>query len=539
MTGEGPGTRAFVPLLALLLVLAANAGLSGWWMHKNGFFARPLIHEHTLLRVDAILMELALEKGIVEGARAALFYRHHHGPVIPLSGALAGLLTGDRGIGPTSTWLASCVVFGSLLLYGTYRLARSVELSRGLSVAATALAAAAPVAACHERTFLQQGPMAAFVTLAIAAIVRSDGFTKAGPAAAAGFFAGLATLSKNMAPLYLAGPAVAALAVAGRPAPLARRVRGVLIALVAAALPVAPWLVESGALSFRYAGVGTTGGLPDTGRWSYLPLELVNNGWGLLPGAALVLLVTAALVVRPSGPRNPLLIPAAQIVASYPALVWWRSTGNSQYLLSWIPVLGIVAVELWRRARTRAPAVAGAAAVLLVLGAAVNVFLAQRGVDDDRAGPTWLGLQFPPVVDHYLAGRMAPYAVVASPQPERWPVSEFADLVLSRTPGEPRVLTNHQFLSADHMRAEALLKGREVMRCGVLGLEAGPLAKSIADSDYFVHDDLPAVFPPLDHVRAWLAARGIATEVVARCPLVGDRQVSLLAVVHRHGVESR
>src|SRR5436190_20809868 len=238
--GNGAGGKLRSVRLVLTLVLIGNAASCGLWMHRNGFLVRPLPAEFATARAQAVRILVAAERGVLDAARTIIEHRHQHGPVLSATAALVALSTGDRAVGPVATWICSCVVFGTLLLFGTWRLATGLGLPPWPSVAATALVASSPVVACYQRTFFHQMPMAALVTLALAETVRTHGFTRFGPSMRAALLCGLACLAKNVAPIYLAGPILAEVAFGRR---TGQRIRwGVLAAALSVAVfVVAPW----------------------------------------------------------------------------------------------------------------------------------------------------------------------------------------------------------------------------------------------------------------------------------------------------------
>ena len=110
-------------------------------------------------------------------------------------------------------------------------------------------------------------------------------------------------------------------------------------------------------------------------------------------------------------------------------------------------------------------------------------------------------------------------------------MTELAEAVTSRPMGRtPVVLGTHQFLSGANMRCPALLAGRDVSpRSLDSRASASVWLRDVEASDYLVQDDL---FGPLAGALDLLSKSGIRTEVVLRVPVIGERAVTLVRVLH-------
>lgn len=122
-------------------------------------------------------------------------------PFFPLSTVpLYGLLGETRAV----AHFTSSVYLG-LHLLGTYLLGRRQHGVAGGLLSAGLLSTFSAVINL-SRDYHYDFPAAAFVTLAVACLLASDGFTRLGPATGFGIFLGLATLTKSMAAPFLLGP---------------------------------------------------------------------------------------------------------------------------------------------------------------------------------------------------------------------------------------------------------------------------------------------------------------------------------------------
>jgi 4-amino-4-deoxy-L-arabinose transferase-like glycosyltransferase len=305
------------------------------------------------------------------------------GPLLPAVTALAYPIVG-RG------------VFGSLLVLplffaglvgAAFGLARRL-VSDSWAVVAALGVAAIPAVTDYTRLFHFALPATACMTAALWALVRSDGFRRAGWAAAFGLFAALMLLSRTMTVAYIPGFALAAGALLLVEAPDLRvRARNLAIAAGTAALVAGPWYLRNARSVYDYiVGSGYGEGATVFGRhysiasWAYWTKELRLSlaYMGLPLAGALLLSFVVALVylvarqkraIRPSRPRSAraaaVLALALVVLEGYLVLTTSRNEGTG-FALPWIPVLVILGVVAAASVPRRALRVA-LAAVLVVL----------------------------------------------------------------------------------------------------------------------------------------------------------------------------
>ncbi len=220
-----------------------------------------------------------------------------------------------------------------------------------------------------SRDYLHDLPAAAFVALALLALVRSEGLTRLAHAAAFGAFTGLAAVTKSMAPAFIIGPAVYAFAVQER-AGQRRRTGPLLLALAAAALVALPWWGRHAGAGIWYLwhyGVGegaaayAPGGeqLLSLRSLGYYALALTNEGTSV----PLALVAVAVALARRVAPRPRISSCATRrllwvwLASGYIALTLSVNKSPDRYtifLLTPLALLLAAAIAELRRARTAA-----------------------------------------------------------------------------------------------------------------------------------------------------------------------------------------
>ncbi len=157
-----------------------------------------------------------------------------YAPLTYLVGAVASLIAGFH---PMVLVLSSNVVFVPLLAFGCFGTARIAYGPRaGVLAAVVALGSPMFISMMHEYE-LETGE-AAMVAVSVWAILASRRFERVGIAALAGVLSGLALMTKQTAPIFLAGLVLLALIRGGW-----RNWRGLIAAGVAVAVVAGPWYI--------------------------------------------------------------------------------------------------------------------------------------------------------------------------------------------------------------------------------------------------------------------------------------------------------
>lgn len=225
-----------------------------------------------------------------------------------------------------------------------------------------------------SRDYLHDFPAAAFVALALLALASSDGLTRARHAAAFGVFAGLAAVTKSMAPVFIVPPLLYVLVTRFRRGLRPRRT-ALLLSSTAALLIALPWWHRHAGAALWYLwhyGVGagaaafapSSGGLLDPGNLGFYAVALVNEGTSVpmalvAAGVALAQLGQPRPTESPSGTLRSLLW--VWIVAGYALLTLSRNKAPDRYPVFLLtPVAALLAAGITGMARGRTVALGGA-----------------------------------------------------------------------------------------------------------------------------------------------------------------------------------
>ena len=264
--------RGTACLVALVVLLAAHFAITLWWFGQDN---HPIWgdEESHLLQARAYYAALtAPNTGLLERMhKAAVLPPPYpvHPPLTHLAGACFAILF---GYGVHQMAAVSMLAF-LLLLLGTWRLARSF-LAPARALFAVAVVSLTPGLFVSSRYFMTDYPLAALVVWLMALAVRGEVFLRPGRAGVFGMLAGLAILSRTIAPVYFLVPALLTFfhdAFACRRSPERKTGRmvsrllgcGVLSVVVAAAI-AAPWHVYNRAAfeNFWFHQHSGTGGRP-------------------------------------------------------------------------------------------------------------------------------------------------------------------------------------------------------------------------------------------------------------------------------------
>jgi hypothetical protein len=388
-----PSSRA--PLVLAVVVLAQFvldvvwlrrfrfSGITGW--DESGYMSRGLNDAHAFVVGGPLKLLWAYEKQAVEA---------------PLVSLLAVPGNAIFGLGVFQSLLL--IPFLAILLtVATYALARKL-VGSWWAVLAALVVASMPVVTDYSREFVFPVPAAAFMTLALWAILSSDYLRRTWWVAAAGAFVGGLLLSRTMTVSFLPGIAVVTLGqlLASRDDRGERALR-LLAGAGVAAVVAGSWYLHNWPsvydylTSSGYGSAASSAGTPSpVTAWHYWSKELglvLNQTY--LPLAvllALVALVSAALWLfrtrRPVAVRRELLgsasfALAAVVVEGY--LVLTSSTNEgSAFALPFLPALVILAVAMV--GAMRSARLAAAFAALLVAVSVANLAM-KAGVSSPLA----------------------------------------------------------------------------------------------------------------------------------------------------------
>ncbi len=515
--------------LVLFAVVVLHAAVATWWMHDQGFLRRPAPPEAaTQQREAAGYAERIAQDGLFAAAFDAWTANSHHTKLVPFSAGALGVLVGDPAVGPVVQWTYDAL-WGVVLAVGAYRLARRFMGRRAAILAAT-LFLWAPAVHAYQRVFYWQYPMTALLPWALRALLDSDGFRRLRPAATFGAYLGLATLAKNIAPMYVVGSCAVALFGAWKPP----RLRGVIAAATAFALLVGPWFVRSCRTFLTYADEALRTNethRPDLAdrfspeRWLYYPRHFVESGVGPVLAAAAILGGASLLVFRrrdrapgESGPpRGAVAGLGLDAIIVYAATTLGQAAGASQYLqFLACPVALIAAAACDRPAsafRRRTAAVLAALSLGYLLWADLRSFV------DDAPVAHYGGLAVGATVDHWAGKHAREGKAIPRPEAEAWPIAAFADaLAAAATDGRAVYVELHPYVNHAHLATA--LQGRAA-------LELRTVQTTIPGS-YFTLD--PAVHPP-EIVASILKLAGWTFEDVATAELRPGRTLRLCRIV--------
>lgn len=525
--------------LCVALLLIVQTAVSAVWMRENGFFERPPTIEQAYYRARALDLLLVLQHdGVLAWAKACFTQAEFRTFLFPAAVSLVAAGSED-GIQPIHMWI-TIAAFSLVFTVAAYRLARNFGSPRfALAVATVTLCC--PVVVAYQRPFYPQFPMKAFTLLALDFLVRSRGFACRRNSVAFAVATAIATMCKVIAPLYLAGAALAAAAFglwdrARRP--LALKNLGLATLVVIALL--APWQALAYPKLMTYTKSATDDSIAmrqmadkfSVERWTYYPRHLWADGFG----APLALLVGAAGIVtmrrlrqraKDARRREAGLVLLASVALCFPILTYGQTAAQSQYVLIYVP-LGVLMLALtiadttrvnWRRS-----------AIGLTAGAAAfGLALALRSPTNDVAGFSLGPIPVVARVDWFITDLPRQRFRIESSRPESWPIREVTQAMLAHSPRPaPRVATTHMYLCGPNLEHEAKLLGRsieEVVPDWAAALRPGGDLSFLRAVDFLVIDSQD--FPVEGAVRA-LESLGIASREVLRTSPAPHVTITLL-----------
>ena len=195
----------FTPTIAVAVLIAVTVALHLVWLDRfrRGFLTEW--DEAGYIQI-AILDRAGLAHDGLTGLARAVLTQPVEAPLVPFATVPIYLIA---GVGVFASFLILPVFFG-LLVLATYLLARDL-VQPWWAVLAAAVAASIPAVTDYTRLYHFAMPAALWVTLALWALIRSDGFERRRYSLAFGAAIGLMVLTRTMTLSYLPGFAVAAL----------------------------------------------------------------------------------------------------------------------------------------------------------------------------------------------------------------------------------------------------------------------------------------------------------------------------------------
>jgi 4-amino-4-deoxy-L-arabinose transferase-like glycosyltransferase len=204
--------------------------LTGWWLTQDDAVPFGGGAQH-------LFAAIRFKEAIAAGHPFTVFEQHgYYPPAVRLFGALALLL---GGMHVATAVLAQNLVFVPLLALACFAVGRMLGGPRA-GLLAVVFALGAPLVAEQFHVFMLDAPEAALVAVAVWLLLASERFARVGIAALAGLALGLALLTKQFSPLYLAGLLAALLARDGG----WRNWRGIAAFAGATLLVAGPWYLR-------------------------------------------------------------------------------------------------------------------------------------------------------------------------------------------------------------------------------------------------------------------------------------------------------
>ncbi len=333
-----------------------------------------------------VLDRVGLAHGGLVGLVRTVVHQPGEAPLVPLLAVPIYLVAGT-GVFQS---LFVLPVFFAILVAATYALARTLVAPAWSLLAALAVAGM-PAVIDYTRLFHFAVPATACATVALWALLASDGLRRRAYALAAGAFIGLMVLSRTMTLAYLPGFALAAaLQLLFRRETLRMRVTNVVLASVVATAVAATWYAPNAGSVRSYlvgagyganaASFGTQHPVLSVGFWSkelrlvvqqlYGPLALALTAC-LLAGMVSVIATRSDRWLRSTQALAALGL-LAFVLAGYLVLTTSRNEGTA-FALPWLPALVVLAVAA--AARTRPTAARSALAIAVVAAAGLGVVM--------------------------------------------------------------------------------------------------------------------------------------------------------------------
>lgn len=539
-----PGRRGFFGLPAWLLVtllLIVQTAISAAWMHTNGFLERPPTIEQAYYRARALDLLLVLQHdGVLAWAKACFTQAEFRTFLFPAAVSLVAAGSA-HGVQPIHMWI-TIAAFSTVFTIASYRLARNFGSPRfAWCVAAVTLCC--PVVVAYQRPFYPQFPMKAFALLALDFLVRSRGFSCRRSSVGFAAATAIATMCKVIAPLYLAGAALAAAAF-GLVDPARRRatLKNLGVATLVVVVLLAPWQAVAYPKLMTYTKSATDDSIAlrqmadktSFTRWTYYPRHLYENGFGaplalLIAGAGVVTLTRLRKRARDPRRREAGLVLAASAALCFPVLTYGQTAAQSQYVLIYVPLgvllLALTIADSARLVPRRVASIATAAAALF--GLALVLRPPSRDVAGFALGPLPVVVR----VDWFITDLPRQRFMIESSTPESWPITAVTRAMLEHSPSRPpRVATTHMYLCGPNLEHEAKLLGRsieEVVPDWAAALRPGGDLSFLTRVDFLVIDSQDFA---VDAAVAALARVGIGSREILRVQTAPHVTITLLAL---------
>jgi hypothetical protein len=368
-------------VLGLAVVLATSLALHLFWLIRFRHSSLTEWDEAGYIQIGVLDRAGFAHDGLVGLARSVL-HQPGEAPLVPLLAVPVYLVAGT-GVFQS---LFVLPLFFVVLVLATWGLARKLT-TPGWSLVAALVVAGMPAVIDYTRLFHFTLAASTFATLALWALLSSEGLNRRSWAVAAGVFVALTLLSRTMTLAYLPGFALAAGAQLVRRGDRMRpRLLNLALGAAAAVGVAAVWYAPNAGSVHAYlvgAGYGASSGSFGTkhpvlsvGFWSKELRLVVQQLYGPLALVLALCLVAGAVAAWQTGAYRRLRSPVSLaftsllvfVLEGYLALTSSTNEGTA-FALPWLPALVVVAVA--GAARVRPAALRPALGVLLV---AVSLF---------------------------------------------------------------------------------------------------------------------------------------------------------------------
>ena len=385
----------FTPTIAVAVLIAVTVALHLVWLDR---FRRGYLTEWDeagYIQI-AILDRAGLAHDGLTGLARAVVTQPVEAPLVPFATVPIYLIA---GVGVFASLLVLPVFFG-LLVVATYLLARDL-VQPWWAVLAAAVAASIPAVTDYTRLYHFAMPAALWVTLALWALIRSDGFERRRYSLAFGAAIGLMVLTRTMTLSYLPGFGIAALVQVLQGHRTTQRALNAVLAAAAALVVAATWYGRNVHNVWDYlssAGYGSTSGiygrsqpLTSLAYWTRELSLIVEELYVPLAAAVLACFVAWAVTrlrswQRPAfdDRRSRGLLSVVLVLGAGYAFLTSSSNEGTAFALPLLPALIVLGVTAAASAR---PLALRYALAVALIGVAATNLLMKSGFVEPLARP--------------------------------------------------------------------------------------------------------------------------------------------------------